>query len=132
MMTVSAWWRRRSRTALAMELSLLKMLAHCLKGLLVVTITEPRSYRDGVSPGNWYFFITCHHRKRRQWETMLALPMAKRLAIQQLLPKLRASQTPPKPHRLELLPLPPTASPLHLLQQPAPPRLAIPATGVVD
>src|SRR5208282_4579713 len=43
MITVSAWWRSLSKTAEAMVLSLLKMLAHCLKGLLVVNTMEPRS-----------------------------------------------------------------------------------------
>jgi len=43
MTMVSAWCRRRSRTAEAMVLSLLKMAAHCLKGLFVVKMMEPRS-----------------------------------------------------------------------------------------
>jgi hypothetical protein len=51
---------------------------------------------------------------------MLTLPMAKHLAIQQLLPKLRAPQTPRTPHRLEFLTLLPTASPLHRIKEPLP------------
>ena len=43
MITVWTWWRRRSSMAVVMVLSLLKMLGHCLKGLLVVSRMEPRS-----------------------------------------------------------------------------------------
>lgn len=43
MRTVSAWWRRRSRTAEVMEESPLKMEGHCLNALLVVRLMEPRS-----------------------------------------------------------------------------------------
>ncbi len=35
MITVSAWWRSRPSPSEVIVLSLLKMLAHCLKGLLV-------------------------------------------------------------------------------------------------
>ena len=41
--TISAWWRRRFRTAEVMVLSPLKIEGHCLKALLVVSTMEPRS-----------------------------------------------------------------------------------------
>lgn len=51
--------------------------------------------------------------------------------FQQLPAKLRATRTPFPSHGLKLRPILPTASPLHLLLQPAPPRRAVPTDPVL-